>query len=201
MIRWSCILFFALSACGSSRDPHCPSSAPAEGATCDKAGTECEWGGDALGRNTTFGDCGQSQVNGPATWHVTSWSTPANPAACPATFAAAQSASCPSAAPLACDYDEGRCACLCNGTTPTWQCRSRSTIDAISQASAPSSSVCPTARPLIGTSCGAEGVECEYCQTCGAGDLSFGPCMTCSNGYWRESVMNAACTSSGCPGF
>jgi hypothetical protein len=61
--------------------------------------------------------------------------------------------------------------------------------------------VCPAARPLLGTSCSFENVECFYCTACDD-TLSFGPCIMCSNGYWRVAPNSGeACGSSSCPGF
>lgn len=196
------------AACSSSStyNPRCPSSVPRNGTPCDiDAGPlECEYGGDSLGRGTQLATCAADQYT-PFTWYISDLSRKPNPASCPGAFAAAQGASCPSSGPIACDYDEGRCACVCEGTTTSWKCRVRSDVPFDSHGIAPPDAgpPCPAARPLAGTRCGETYLFCEYCDICGDAALSFGPCMTCGrDGYWVTAAdPAAACAPYSCPGF
>jgi hypothetical protein len=190
---------------GGAYDSRCPSSPPANGAGCDVSmgPLQCEYGGDALGRGTTIAYCASDTA--PYTsfqWLTISSTVAANPPQCATSFAAAQQASCPVGGAIACDYDEGRCACVCQGTTLSWQCRSRSDVE--SSGTDPSTGpapACPAARPLAGTRCSDEGQQCAYSASCGETLLSFGSNMQCMHGYWYATVNTAAaCKQYSCPG-
>jgi len=169
------------------------------GAACDfSAGVlSCEYGGDALRRNTMFASCGATSIGAQPTWYVGSNDAAPNPAACPASWTdAMQGASCASDPNLACDYDEGRCGCVCMNTVVSWACRPRS------QVYSSTSDVCPQPRPLAGDACTAENQQCLYDAVCGQAPLSFGPAMLCTDGYWELSVdTGAACGTLNCPGW
>ncbi len=185
-------------------DPRCPSSTPTNGSTCDIAmgPLECEYGGDSLGRGTTRADCVESPSDTTFRWALNARPVIANPAQCAATFATAQQATCPASGAIACDYDEGRCACVCTGATLSWQCRARSDV-ASSVSTVPEPTplpACAAARPLGGTSCPVEGQTCAYAEYCGSALLSFGPSMGCMNGNWRALPQNVICTAYSCPG-
>lgn len=183
-----------------ARDPRCPDAPPADSTPCDDSlGVfECEYGGDPLARNTVAAFC----EGAPARWQVIDPfnAVGPNPAACAATFADAQtSGSCAADVNLACDYDEGRCGCVCNDTTVSWACRLRSDVY---RDGPDGGTPCPTTRPLSGDACGAEDVFCYYDQVCGTWPLSFGPPMRCFAGYWQTTVdTGAACAPLNCAGW
>jgi hypothetical protein len=165
------------------RDPRCPATPPATGTQCDPrpAPLECEYGGDAFGRCTTFAACamqsdasfafvvegGNDAICGP------------NPAQCPSSFASGTTEMSSGSAPactnaLVCAYAEGVCGCGTDSSASTWACRARDVGGA-----------CPSRRPLAGDGCPSEGATCRYDEPC-ANDLSLGPSLICQNGYWEE---------------
>jgi hypothetical protein len=182
-----------LLGCGTgARDPRCPSTPPDLFASCDGlSGVECEYG-DPYGRNRTSASCGVTAVGQPPVWIVDTTTVPPNPASCPATFAAAQTGSCTADAHLSCDYDEGRCACLCpdGQSAATWACRSRDDLQPH----------CPSLRPLAGDGCTDEGLMCSYDKFCSESPLSFGPDLICQNGYWAFGRFRGggACSMPAC---
>lgn len=191
-------------AVATGRDPRCPPTPPADGTACDSY-NECEYGGDSLARNTTFAYCATAFGATTASWFVVApWPVTAvgpNPPACPTTYAEAQATgSCATDVNLACDYDEGRCGCVCLGTTVSWQCRDRASVP--SDPRGTNSSCCPIVRPRAGDACASEGAFCFYDEVCGESKLSFGPAMRCLQGYWETTVdTGAACITLACPGW
>jgi hypothetical protein len=176
------------------RNPRCPSVAPTPGSVCDaSAPLSCEYGGDEYGRNTTLASC-----NG-GLWSLINASVPANPSACPADYDTAVSGvSCAADANLACDYDRGRCACVCRGTSVVWECRSRAGVPATSPTGQPPPvDACPAMRPRAGDLCQDLGLACSYDEVCGLAPLSFGPHLVCSSpGYWQvETITDSSCPS------
>lgn len=197
-------------ATATARDPRCPGTAPAMDDLCDPAGggeLDCEYGGDAFSRNTTLAECFTGAGKTMPTWSVFNLAVPPNPTACPGTWAAAlQGASCASDVNLACDYDEGRCACVCFNTTVLWDCRNRDFFDLGNATPLDYSfyffDACPTRRPLAGDACPHEGSVCYYDEVCGVRPLSFGPALMCTNGYWEITVdTGAACGPIHCAGW
>ena len=192
-MRVLCLLVVGLLGCGTSsaRDPRCPAAPPGLFAPCDGLdGAECEYG-DPYGRNRISASCGVTTLGQPPVWVVGNTTVPVNPASCPPTFAAAQTGSCTAAANLSCDYDEGRCACVCpeGQTAATWACRSRDDVQP----------PCPALRPLAGDGCTDEGLMCNYAKYCGESSLSFGPPMVCQHGYWRFGPPGGgACGTPAC---
>ncbi len=209
MERFGLLLGLALSACGGSglvddrvhRDPRCPTSLPVDGSPCTSAnlGAWCEQDGDAFGRNTVVTSCGSTRLASPPTWRVFPWNVvTANPAGCPPSWAQAstQSVACANGdlqTSLACEYDEGRCACACSAGTPGWRCRARSDVPATNTPG------CPVARPLTGDGCAPVGATCYYdTEVCTPDLLGFGPNMGCTkDGYWSPSPNGCGDAGSG----
>jgi hypothetical protein len=184
-----------------TRDPRCPSSVPADGDPCSPvpAPLECEYGGDAFRRCTTFAECTLSFSDG--TFHfkvdVPTDCTKENPAECPPIFAAARSlssqpadagaagpdAAAPAAVQATCNYPEGVCGCVMSrgdflaATACDWICRSGARDQWLA-------SGCQWPRPLAGDRC-TPGLECDYDAQC-SGEPSLGPGMICENGYWAQ---------------
>jgi hypothetical protein len=210
-VRASVVMMgLVLVACGgagnpglSGRDPRCPATPPANGAPCDfgsSGSLSCEYGGDALGRGTTSAQCAFSVGATASQWFVSVATVLPNPAACPASWSEAmQSGSCTSDVNLACEYDEGRCGCVCSNTTVSWACRARA--DVLNMPSN-NGSTCPSTRPLAGDACSSEGTTCFYDKVCGDRPLSFGPALVCAHGYWEATVdTGASCGMLSCPGW
>jgi hypothetical protein len=193
-------LVLLAAGCGptaTARDPRCPSSTPAQGAPCSLAPTgflSCEYGDTRSG--TTRADC-VSMTNGATyQWLLVPLNQTPNAGACASSYAAAHSGSCTANVNLACDYAEGRCACVCRDTTVVWACRDRVVVDAQTGVS------CPEPRPLVGTPCAPANALCPYDAICGNEPLSFGPLLQCANGYWEATVDTAqSCTFFNCPGW
>lgn len=166
---------------GASRDARCPRAAPSDGDPCtpDPAPLECEYGGDASGRCTTFAAC-VLDVDGTFRFRLDDATpcTPPNPAQCPSTFAEAATLTTQTHLPV-CNYPEGVCGCSlaaeCCPDACTWQCRAGSAVG----------SGCPWPRPLAGDPC-QTGLTCNYDVAC-HGETSLGPSMICQHGHWAET--------------
>jgi hypothetical protein len=185
----------------SGRDPRCPPTAPETGATCDFGGygpLSCEYGGDALGRGTTFADCGIPVGAATPQWFVGATTIAPNPAACPSTWSDAMaSGACTTDPNLACEYDEGRCGCVCNNGAVSWACRARGDVLDVN-----ANGSCPSPRPLAGDACATDQMTCLYDAVCGERPLSLGPALLCTHGYWEITVdTGAACGKLGCAGW
>jgi hypothetical protein len=180
----------------TGRDPRCPANPPASGDPCspDPAPLECEYGGDAFHRCTTYAAC-VMDLSGAFHFSVDppSACTPPNPPACPSSFAEASTlaarldadgGSIDAGSPLdgiVCNYAEGVCGCGIpyRGATCVWSCNSgRSLPDGGTD------SRCPMPRPLAGDPC-TPGLECAYDVGCGD-TRSLGPSMICTAGYWEN---------------
>jgi hypothetical protein len=190
------------------RDPRCPASAPSMGDACNPAPPplECEYGGDAWGRCTTFAICGLKPDGSFAFVTSTDKSCTPNPAACPAAFGSPSEggdaavpvdanippgSSCTNNG-LQCAYTEGACQCFPawsgdGGVALSWTCRARSDVR-----SNPSGQGCPTQRPLAGDGCPLEGQHCAYGSPCGLAP-SLGPSLFCVNGYWEYEDGVTSC--------
>jgi hypothetical protein len=164
---------------------------------------ECEYGGDRYGRNTVLALCVAPAGGQKTSWQLLDRILPANPPDCPPTWTQAQ---CRQGAsgdkPLACDYDEGRCAYVCTEDRFIWECRSRGDIPSqvARQPQPPVLPSCTLARPLVGSECAAEDQICYYAQYCYRAALSFGPNMKCQNGLWRIQPATVACKLVKCKG-
>ena len=157
-----------------TRDPQCPATLPAMGATCNATVT-CDYGADAKHACATNASC-----NG-TTWFV---SPPAagcgtHPSPCPTAFGfILEGGACFPVVTGACDYDEGRCECLpcfSNGVISgqTWSCRRWDS----------GGTSCPAPAPLAGTSCATPDQFCYYGNFCSVG---VGANFKCTGGYWRS---------------
>lgn len=171
-----------------TRDPRCPTAAPADKDSCsaDAAPLECEYDGDAWRRCTTLASCALG-LDGVYRFAVDADTacTPANPSACPSTFADATAAAAMQRGDLAditCNYDEGACGCA-PGTGENfvrrcaWTCRAETSV-----INPRTQTACPWPRPLAGDPCSA-GDECDYDQPCAA-TTSLGPALVCRSGHW-----------------
>jgi hypothetical protein len=102
---------------------------------------------------------------------------PANPAGCPASYAATTGALC-SSGNITCDYEEGRCACeSCRGTdggfASKFTCRNWDSGGA----------GCPARSPSVGSTCATAGQTCDYDGFC---SVSVGDNLMCVNGHWQQ---------------
>jgi hypothetical protein len=159
---------------------------PADGSPCTSSAIglfACEYNGNAMGQCATVAEC---YADGK--WHV---ALPANtcgvnPSECPASFSAlAEGSPCPLMGGTgACFYPEGGCGCKpCasdGGMSSMWTCRPWSSAGA----------GCPAPRPLLGSVCSQEGLECSYTQCC---TVSLGKSEACKNGHW-QSVPGIGCS-------
>jgi hypothetical protein len=174
------------------RDPRCPASPRVQGDSCDPdpVPLQCEYGGDSRSRCTTLATCvflAAADRAGAFEFEVSQdMDCPPNPAACPASYAAAalalEDGGVPPLAPdaggygaPACVYDEGTCGYLGPGDCPSWSCRPRTVVGA----------GCPEPRPLAGTPCD-QPLSCDYDVPC-APSFSFGPNMACQDGHWAST--------------
>jgi len=164
----------------------CPSSPPANGASCSEPGElDCEYGTDWDPLCNTIAQCWRGgpldstwQLQEPATGFPCP--TPASLAAvCPPTQP--PGGDCPAAASGSlCAYPSTVCGCVQLGDTPdasaTWICAAPGTG-------------CPDARPRIGSPCqsNSQNDDCMY-AVCGIGGVT-----SCSSGIWREGVLISHC--------
>jgi hypothetical protein len=147
------------------------------------AGIGCEYGDDPDLSCNTLLTCTQGTWTASGTAAQQTCPTPAATGACPATYAAAQTAGACTQRGLACGYTQGRCDCAEDtGGPPTvgganvhWLCDD-----------APSG--CPSPRPHVGAACsGAQ--TCNY----GACNIPDGVTLVCtSGGAWQTSATACA---------
>lgn len=184
----------------SDHGPACPAAIPTSGAACTRgdpppASTDsssevvswvCEYGDDP--HCDTYAECISSRS---FAWLVSlpDPSCAGNPPACPAVFGADAGAG--GACPIqgSCTYPEGRCSCtpcseLDAGEGTVWACAVWETPKG-----------CPEPRPLLGSACASEGLECDYGGSCCA-IVDVGPDMLCTGGYWALVAENTC----QCPG-
>jgi hypothetical protein len=145
--------------------PDCPTSPPAQGASCSKDTIECEYGSDP--RST----CNQVATCSSGAWEYSpndpTCPTPAqNPAACPATFDQVSQGNSCNVEGTVCNYTNASAThfCTCSsgggpimidgGNYATWEC-----------GFGPAQG-CPDARPRIGSACTQADVQCTY-DVCG----------------------------------
>jgi hypothetical protein len=188
-----------LVACGqNSRDPRCPATPPPDGASCSQGNTPlaCEYSTDVRRRATTKASCVGSEGTTHTSWLVSSSPIEANSVACPGSWTESmRSGSCATDVNLVCEYDEGRCGCVCNDTTVWWDCRARTDV------SMQGNGTCPSQRPLAGDACSDEGLQCYYAAYCGSAPLSFGFSLQCDHGYWAILYGTGACPVLNCAGW
>ena len=163
--------------------PYCPSSAPSSGSSCNGEGLYCEYGSDPSLSCNTVARCmgGHWNVQGP----YGQCPTPANPSACPATFASVPVGEhCGDLVGTTCSYPQGFCGCSVGSGGPypedasavaTWIC------DAPAQG-------CPMPRPKLGTACAQENLECDY-SPC---SLPSGASIICQQGAWQDLPYGCA---------
>lgn len=178
---------------GEAWSPVCPEAAPAEGSSCSGSpsypdglpGLECEYGDtSAVGGCTTLFTCTGTWSS--STFQCTSDAgpSPALPADCPSTFAAASEAGGCSVEGESCAYDPAHvCMCLSNEdgsdddmpvAYDVWQC-------------ARSDAECPAERPRVGSPCpgtldSGDVISCDYG---GPGYLGAGITLECWGGVWQ----------------
>ena len=190
-------LMMAAAACSSpARTAPCPATVPAAGTPClppDLDELTCEYGSGALHDCTTIAFCDGSG----GTWHVNPpyAGCAGTPALCPATSAGIQQGAPCTNTHLRCQWADKVCQCeTCgrsDGTTSAFMnCRSRDDV-------APG---CPAQRPLLGTPCTSEGLQCTYDECC---LLWLGDSEECAGGLWRVyddgCGGGTACALPNCP--
>jgi hypothetical protein len=91
----------------------------------------------------------------------------------------------------ACDYPEGRCACLpCEMPGSSfgfaWQCRPWDS----------GGNGCPARSPAAGEPCDAAGIVCRYDAYC---SVSVGEDLECKDGVWQAAAKLDPCVYQSCP--
>jgi hypothetical protein len=199
------------------RDVRCPAAVPKNATACspDALPPECHY---SAGTGVTVAICtrevgtiictpGPCPPEAYGTWWI--YSPPndgsPNPSACPNTFAAVgEGAACPQGAQegLACNYDEGVCACTTDRMCGTeWKCRSRTDVPSYTTLGG-AGPHCPAVRAEAGTACTREDEVCNYLgDICfDHGLLSLGPVMRCAHGLWQADEPISSCPGmGGCP--
>jgi hypothetical protein len=172
----------------SGDTPGCPTAIPEDGAACTRGAAPpasdppsevvawvCEYGSDP--HCNTYAQCVSG--GGGFSWLVSppDPSCAGNPPACPEVLGAdaGHGGECPIQG--SCTYSEGKCSCTSckeeDGESGTdWICGGWQTPTG-----------CPEPRPLLGSACASEGLECDYGGSCCA-VLDLGPDMLCTGGYW-----------------
>jgi hypothetical protein len=163
----------------------CPASVPGSGATCSRAGLTCEWGASNVPDCDTEATCtnGEWAVTAPNPGGLDCGGGPK--ITCPPSFASVPVGDACSPDGGYCDYPEGRCGCAAGGgpirlidgsVQAFWSCQNPA-------------AGCPKPRPLLGSSCAMEGLECDY-GTCGT--IPGGNAEQCTGGVWVTAEV-------GCP--
>ncbi len=164
----------------------CPSTAPSLLTSCSSSleGVSCEYGSDPDLSCNALIVCGQGRWVTPVTARSQTCPTPAATGACPASYAAAQTAGDCSQSGLACGYPQGRCDCarptggppIVGGAATKWLCDD-----------APSG--CPSPRPHVGSACSSTGPSsCDY----GGCTIPDGVTLACISGTWQVSPTACA---------
>jgi hypothetical protein len=182
---------------GSSGSP-CPATPPAQGAPCSAACNQappaapcltCEWG------TSPDQTCNEAATCSGGAWQRRGHTPgdcqpPSPPASCPPSFASVPRRAHCSPYGAICDYPQGLCACnVAFGPAPvdasaeaTWSC----------QDPGPG---CPTPRPLLGSACSQEGLQCDY----GACVIPGGGTEACSGGIWVDVPALCPMAAGGAP--
>jgi hypothetical protein len=127
---------------------------------------------------------------------------PANPAACPASFTSLHPASaCPAPnGDLACDYAEGRCACIActnaGAASSEWGCRQWVDVAAIGPYAPDASASCPADLPELGAPC--DYPDQTICMYDPCGGVNLGHSVACADGYWQPALLTASCAIHAC---
>lgn len=190
---------------GSAPDVDCPAVAPTGSTDCDAPGLWCEYDGGAHARCSTRALCARRAGAGARTLWTTfapDFACAPNALACPADFGDAADGGCPLPTG-ACDYAEGRCACVecadADGgrSHHAWTCRGWSDVGAFTDdgGAADVPGACPPERPRLGTACDRAGFVCGY-DSCDG--VSLGPYLTCANGRWGVGPQTDLCNASRC---
>jgi hypothetical protein len=172
---------------GGGGSSPCPSSPPGDGSACGPQGLTCEWG------SSPVEDCDAVAMCNGGRWQVTlqgpgGLDCGGGPqGTCPSSFASVPRESHCSPYGLYCDYPEGRCACTVP-EGPGFPADASAVAEWLCQDPA---SGCPEPRPLLGTPCSQEGLECDY----GACTIPGGTAETCQGGLWIEGGV--ACPAGG----
>jgi hypothetical protein len=167
----------------------CPSTSPGDGSACAPQGLTCEWGSSTVQDCDTVAFCngGRWQVTSPGPGGLDCKPGPA--AMCPSSFTSVPRESHCSPYGLYCDYAQGRCACAVPAgpgfpadasAAAVWLCQDPA-------------AGCPQPRPLLGSACSQEGVQCDY----GACTIPGGNGETCQGGVWIEGGIACPARSGG----
>lgn len=162
---------------GGSGGP-CPASLPATGDACSREGLACQYGSDPRGM------CRPQAVCASGRWSSSTPTCPpiSPPAQCPATRAMADGMSCTTMDQV-CAWEGVGCTCTncrsfpvggCGGPL-TWHCDAPSTQQG-----------CPAVTPNLGSTCGMEGLTCNY--SCEAQGIMGS--RQCTGGVWVGMTSN-----------
>lgn len=156
----------------------CPSTPPANNASCAPSGLQCEYGSDPnVGCNIVDECSAQGFEEAQIVTKPRTCPTPTFPQEnkCAASYAAVPVGTACADEGLECAYPEGICACVkANvgpiGPTPKWTCPTPG-------------AGCPQARPRIGAACASEGQSCNY------GECTYpgGANLKCTQGIWSHA--------------
>jgi len=157
----------------------CPSTLPNVGDPCPTPKLSCEFGGDSFGRCARLMQC---STLGKWTLVAPGDNCHTNPPECPGAPNALDAGSaCPLLLPNdLCVYASENCGCTScatngGGSSMQWSCEPRT-----------SDSGCPSQRPLIGSTCAAQGQSCGWSGCCYG--LPLGPDERCDDGLWQYEV-------------
>jgi hypothetical protein len=167
----------------------CPITPPGDGSDCGPQGLTCEWGG------ATVQDCDTLALCNGGRWQVTAPGPggldckPGTLAMCPASFPSVPREAHCSPYGLYCDYAQGRCACTVPAG-PGFPADASAVAEWLCQDPAAG---CPQPRPLLGSVCSQEGLQCDY----GACTIPGGNAETCQGGLWTEGGMACPAAAGG----
>lgn len=163
---------------GGGGSSPCPASPPGDGSACGPQGLTCEYGSSPVQSCDTLALCngGRWQVTAPGPGGLDCGGGPQG--TCPSSFASVPRESHCSPYGLDCDYPQGRCACAVPAG-PGFPLDASAAAEWVCQDPAAG---CPQPRPLIGSPCSQEALECDY----GACTIPGGNAETCQGGIWTE---------------
>jgi hypothetical protein len=153
----------------------CPADAPPLDSACSASGSTCEYGTNLNPNCNALFQCNGSE------WRALprEGTCPPPGATCPSSYAAASGNLACATDDLQelCEYPQGTCVCtndsggLPHSGGPTWDCT-------------PTTSGCPAAVPILGSSC--EGPSLDDCDY---GQCSGGVGTACVDGYWELAMV------------
>ena len=164
---------------GGGVESPCPGSPPGDGSACGPQGLTCEWGASPVEA------CDEVALCNGGRWQVTAQGPggldcmPGASGTCPSSFASVSRESHCSPYGLYCDYPQGRCACTV-AAGPGFPADASAAALWLCQDPAPG---CPEPRPLLGSACAQEGLQCDY----GSCDIPGGTAEACQGGLWTEA--------------